>query len=416
MAPAPTRFGGGVESELPTGIDAERLKAVLAIAGAAFFLLFGYEAARSASASLFINAYSAANLPWVMACSPVGVVLMLYGYGWLLTRIGSARTLVVTSIAAAAALAICWLAVSLGSRPATAVLYVLREGYVVIVIEQYWSFINSTLSQDQAKRFNGPVCGLASVGAILGGLTVGRLAPVIGTEALIGIAAVVMLPAAIMGWFAYARAGRPRGEEATSTHSVLGLGLFRQHRVLRNVALLILLTQLFSTLLDLRFSTLVEASLPGKDERTAFFGDFYAALNGAAFLLQFVVTPLILRHVSLRRVHLTIPLLHMLAMVWLFIDPALSVAAGAFLLFKAVDYSLFRAAKEILYMPLPFDARYRAKEVIDAFGYRAAKGGTSGVIAAVTMAVGVIPGVAYPIIAFLTAAGWWRTANYATKD
>ena len=46
-------------------------------------------------------------------------------------------------------------------------------------------------------------------------------------------------------------------------------------------------------------------------------------------------------------------------------------------MFKALDYSVFKAAKEILYIPLPFAARYRAKEVVDVFGYRLSKGGVS---------------------------------------
>ena len=41
---------------------------------------------------------------------------------------------------------------------------------------------------------------------------------------------------------------------------------------------------------------------------------------------------------------------------------------------------MFRAAKEVLYIPFSFDVRYRAKEVIDVFGYRAGKGVSSAAI------------------------------------
>ena len=54
-------------------------------------------------------------------------------------------------------------------------------------------------------------------------------------------------------------------------------------------------------------------------------------------------------------------------------DDAWLMLGLAFALFKTIDYSTFRAAKEILYIPLSFDARYRAKEVIDVFGYRFGK-------------------------------------------
>jgi len=50
------------------------------------------------------------------------------------------------------------------------------------------------------------------------------------------------------------------------------------------------------------------------------------------------------------------------------------VRPGATSRSKPIDYSLFRAAKKILYIPFSFDVRYRAKEVIDVFGYRFGKG------------------------------------------
>jgi ATP/ADP translocase len=84
----------------------------------------------------------------------------------------------------------------------------------------------------------------------------------------------------------------------------------------------------------------------------------------------------------------------------------LTTGAAAFTAFKALDYSLFRAAKEMLYIPLSFDARYRAKSVIDAFGYRAAKGGMSGLLAAVGRCSGGIAAAAYPLVA-IVAAGLW---------
>ena len=88
----------------------------------------------------------------------------------------------------------------------------------------------------------------------------------------------------------------------------------------------------------------------------------------------------------------------------------------AFLLFKAFDYSLFRAAKEIFYIPLSFDARYRAKQVIDSFGYRFAKGGSAGVITVSRFLSIVIPGAAYSITAMVMAILWSGIVLNLTKQ
>ena len=77
----------------------------------------------------------------------------------------------------------------------------------------------------------------------------------------------------------------------------------------------------------------------------------------------------------------------------------------AFFLFKAFDYSIFRAAKELLYIPLSFDERYRAKEVIDVFGYRAGKGGSSVVIV-LLQKMGVVMNNYYLAIGVVMAVLW----------
>ena len=75
------------------------------------------------------------------------------------------------------------------------------------------------------------------------------------------------------------------------------------------------------------------------------------------------------------------------------------------MLFKAFDYSIFRAAKEVLYIPLGFDARYRAKEVIDVFCYRTGKGGSSLLIVLAQKA-GLAMNNYYLAIGFAVTALW----------
>jgi AAA family ATP:ADP antiporter len=383
------------------------IAAVFTLGGAAFFLLCGYEFARSVSTSLFIGAYGAERLPIVMALSPVGTLLFIYVYSRMLSRIGAQRTLFFTSILSGLGIAACYVAISAGFAVAVGVVYVLREAYIVLLIEQYWSFINSTLDGKEARKYNGPICGIASVGAIGGGMVVGQVAQTLGSELLLLFAAASLVPAAALALLAYRLGGEPApAEKGEGNKGELGLGLFGQYPTLALLAILIVLTQLMAAVLELRFHGLLEEAMPAKDARTAFLGNFYAVLNGAAFVLQFGAAPLLLRYVPLRLVHAGIPLVHLATSVVLLFYPVMAVGAGAYLIFKALDYSVFRAAKEVLYIPLPFAARYRSKEVIDAFGYRAAKGGTSGLLALAGGVFGRLPGATYPLIG-LVAAGVW---------
>ena len=388
--------------------------AVLAIGFAALFLFTGYEFIRSASTSLFITTFGANRLPHVMALGPLGTFLFLYGYARLLSRLGSSITLLSTSLLTSAVLAGCYVAIASGVDLLVGVLYVFREAYIVIMVEQYWSFINSTLDEDQARRWNGPVCGIGSIGGILGGRLVSTYAGDVGTEIFILLASASVLPAALCCLVAHRLAGEPRAghtaEKASGRHGKhLALNLFRIHPRLVLLGSLIIVTQLMSTVLDLRFHWLLEEALSGpgrEDELTAYMGEFWSNVGVASFVLQFAIVPHLLRFLPLRVIHGGIPVVHVATSAALLLFPSLSVGAMAFLVFKALDYSLFRAAKEILYIPLPFDARYRVKEFNDAFLYRSSKGGASGLIGVAITHLGRLPGPSMALAAMFSALVW----------
>ena len=394
------------------------LFAAISISIAASFLLCGYEFIRAVSTSLFVESYGAENLPRAMVAVPPSLMLLLYVYGMLLSRLGATRTLAITSLLSGALIFGCYLALFRGVHFASAILYVFREAYIVIIIEQFWSFVNSTLTPAQAKRINGPFCAVASVGSMVGGMLVARWAEPLGTQTLLLFTAGSLVPATIFSAIAYRLAGEPKPtlEEAGGRRGHLGARTLFSSRYLVILALLILSTQVVSTVLDLRFNGLVEIERPDVDVRTAFYGTFYTVLGGSAAVLQLIVVPLALRFISVRVIHLGIPMVHLLSGLTLTLRPSLRTGVLAYLLFKALDYSLFRAAKELFYMPRSYDERYRAKQLIDSFGYRFGKGGSAGVIELVRLVVKTIPGTAFPITAMVMAGLWTGIVSNLTTQ
>ena len=394
------------------------LFAAISISIAASFLLCGYEFIRAVSTSLFVESYGAENLPRAMVAVPPSLMLLLYVYGMLLSRLGATRTLAITSLLSGALIFGCYLALFRGVHFASAILYVFREAYIVIIIEQFWSFVNSTLTPAQAKRINGPFCAVASVGSMVGGILVSRWAEPLGTQTLLLFTAGSLVPATIFSAIAYRLAGEPKPtlEEAGGRRGHLGARTLFSSRYLVILALLILSTQVVSTVLDLRFNGLVEIERPDVDTRTAFYGTFSTVLGGSAAVLQLIVVPLALRFISVRVIHLGIPMVHLLSGLTLTLRPSLRTGVLAYLLFKALDYSLFRAAKELFYMPRSYDERYRAKQLIDSFGYRFGKGGSAGVIELVRLVVKTIPGTAFPITAMVMAGLWTGIVSNLTTQ
>ena len=391
--------------------------AAISISSAAAFVLFGYEFIRSVSSSLFIEAYGAENLMFGMALVSPSMIVMLYCYGRLLSWRGATYALAITSLFSGILILGCYAALVRGMHFAAVIIYVFREAYIVIVIEQFWSFVNSVLTTQQAKRINGPFCAVASIGSFAGGMLVKRWAETLGSETLLLFAAGSLVPAAVFSVIAYRFGGEPKPSEAEAGGRLGHLGiktLFRS-RYLLFIGILILSTQLVSTVLDLRFNGLTEMELSEKDTRTAFFGGVYGSLGAIAGVLQLVVVPLALRFVNLRYIHISVPLVHLVSSLVLTISPSLRSGTAAYMIFKALDYSIFRAAKELFYMPLSYDSRYRAKQLIDSFGYRFSKSGSAAVIGLVKLAVQTIPGIAFSITAMVAAIVWTPVAFSLTR-
>lgn len=374
---------------------------LLPLGSAAFFLIAGYELARSVSKSLFVEAYGAENIPWVLAGSPVFLALMVYLYGSTLTRLGPRRTLFASTAFCATGLVICYLAIKAGSRPATALFYMFREAYIMILVEQYWSFVNSTVTVSQAKKINGPLLGISGIGAVAGSFVVKNWAVYLGSESMILLAVAALLFSAILSNWAFRLAGEPKQsapkKEQAGLFDPVALKLVFRTRVLLTIFFLVALTQAVGLLLETRLDILIEEVFPKgmKNERSAYYGSFFFGLNRVALIFQFIGVPLLLRYLSVRKTHTLIPAANLLSLCALMIRPSLAFGAFAFGLFKSLDYSLFRAAKEILYIKLSYDARYRAKYVIDAFGYRAFKALAAGMLALAIYAFGQFQGLTY---------------------
>ena len=117
-----------------------------------------------------------------------------------------------------------------------------------------------------------------------------------------------------------------------------------------------------------------------------------------------------LRRFPLRLILAAIPLLYGAAALAGVFLPLLPVLGAALFLSKTVDYSVFRASKEVLYVPLPFTARYRGKMTIDALIYRSTKGVASALLSLAGLIAGVLPLRLYPLLA-VALGGFWNRVS-----
>ena len=184
----------------------------------------------------------------------------------------------------------------------------------------------------------------------------------------------------------------------------MGWHWLRENPTLLYLLMIVLSTQVLAACLDFKFQELLSVEYIGRpDEETAVRMVLGIAWHRGACLAVYLHP--VLSFVALRWIHISMPLIHVGAITLAFLEPSVFTVGLALFVFKAFDYSLFRAAKEVLYVPLSYDERYRAKEIIDVFGYRAGKGGTSVPIAALQSG-GVAMGYYYLPVAFIAATFW----------
>lgn len=256
-------------------------------------------------------------------------------------------------------------------------MFLFREAYIVLVLEQIWAFLDSIITEKEARQVNAGFTALTSIGSIGAGFLVGSLARSWGTLAMLDLGALTFIPAILFMNRCY-RMNEDRLVVSTIKEETIskttGFQYFEKYQVLRYLFLIAFIAQIASTALGLHFQEKLHSAFPNTDEQTAYSGNFYAIMNAGSMLFQLILAPFLLSRFPVAMVQLLIPLVQLILCVFTFTSGSLIAVSASFALFKSLDYSLYRSSKEILFISLPYDVRYRTKGWIDVIGYRTAKG------------------------------------------
>lgn len=353
---------------------AEERRTIGALCAFCFALMLSYGFARPSVESLFVATYSSKALPYAWLGVAVAATLATAIYGRFAGRME--LTALFGRVIALIGLLLGLLlgAVHLDTPGAPYLLYLWKDVYIVVLVEMFWTVANSHFRLKEARWLYGIFLACGAAGGIIANHFVGDVAEAIGTEAtpllvfpllLVCIAATRMMP----------RTRKAPGE-AASTDLLAGLRVIASSRYLGLLLGVIATVQVAVTLIDYQFNVLVEAAYPDKDVRTGVVGDVYFYIEIVSFALQ-VGAGVVLRALGVAGTLLAVPLLLGAAVTLFLVGPAFLTMAVAKVASKAMDYSIFRAAKEMLYLPLTYDERTQGKAVVDILTYRVAKGGTS---------------------------------------
>jgi ATP:ADP antiporter, AAA family len=258
----------------------------------------------------------------------------------------------------------------------------------VMIVAQYWAFANDIYTPEQGKRLFAIVALGSNVGAWLGARWAGHLIRIFGPYPLTLVAAGVLASCVVVAEVINRRqAARAPAEQAAAAAKPLGreggFALIARDRYLLLIAVLVVVLNVVNTTGEYLLGRFVVAEATARFGDTAasladrqkfvggFYGDFFSYVNLASFLLQLFAVSRIIRLLGVAGamfVHPTVALLGYLAVVRV---PVLGVAGVAKLFDNTIDYSLDKTAQQALWLPTSREAKYKAKEAVDAFFMRA---------------------------------------------
>lgn len=395
------------------GSRPSQLGVAFGICALAFLILFGYAVARPATESLFLKVHGHEALPGVWVTVAVVVVVVVSLYNSAAARFGLTAVLVGVIAVSAAALVVLVTVEPAHPTGVAYALYVWKDVYIVVAIEALWSLANLVFPTKTARWAYGLFCAAGSIGGISGNLSVGALAAAFGTVQTLWLAVILFALQAVVA----VALGRAAGSPRPSATARPGLGdswrVLRKSSYLGWMLLLIASIQVVITLVDYQFNAVIQDAFPDTDRRTAVIGQVYAAIDASSLGLQ-LGTGMLLRAIGLRRVLVGIPLVLGAVLIAFLAMPRFAVMAASKIASKAMDYSLMRASKEMLYIPLSYEEKTRGKALVDMLAYRVAKGGASLLItplAALAVPLVVVYGALAFVVAWLSFA-WRVTARY----
>jgi ATP:ADP antiporter, AAA family len=365
-----------------------------------------YSITRPASNSIFLSVCSADALPVVwLVTIPLNLALVAL-YNWLIPKIGALRIFLAISLCVIGVNVFCGFLL-----PAVPELiffhFCWKDLYILFMFQQLWSMIHSTIPSTRAKYLYGLIFGMGTIAMVLGSVIPVFFAVPLGSERLF----FATLPLYLLLIFFYVRAYHysqiNRVQEAMRATVRESFAFVVRNRYLLGVLLLVICMQVFVALVEYQFNHFLQIEVPFQDQRTATFSGILCCVHVATVVLQIVGALFLFSTLSVRTNHLLVPVLLTLPIAGSFISPVFSMVALGFIMTKSIDWSLFGVMREMLFVPLSLDEKFRAKAVIDVFAYRSAKAVASLMLLALQFSVGTAIFPYTKTLAFVILAAWF---------
>jgi len=339
-----------------------------------FLIIMALYHLKPASRSLILEAHGVSALPYVWIGSALALLVGIIFYHHILNRYSRLQVVLGSCLLFITTLVLFRLLLLVSTSKIIPVgFYIFVDILAVILVEQFWSLTDSMYSTEEGKRWYGLVGTGGLVGGVAGGGTAALLISYtpLQTHDLLLVAALIIGVIFGLTWLM----GRLQLYSNTAeTHKPRHLKhrwqILTQSRYLILIAAALMVAQLVSPMVEFQFMRIIEGTYPEREARTAVLSVFFSILSAVSIGINLLITPIVLRYLGILAGLMVQPLALATSAYGFVIDSSLYPAATMKISDRGLSYSINRASKELLYIPIDPVTIYESKAWIDMFGYR----------------------------------------------
>ena len=348
-----------------------------------FLAMTSYNIIKPITRSEFISSLGADNLPYVQFGAGVLIGFLMQGYTFVMRAVPRRQTIPITQAGMAALLLVFWfLFTTIGADWIAVAFYIVGLILAVLLISQFWTLANDIYDPRQAKRVFGFIGGGASLGGATGAALTAFLVENIGAKNMLLVSASIMAVCVGIVMFVLRRESAAGRSDATATGEDKGtsgaeaIQLLRSSRHLQVIAMVIAFAAIGAAIIEqqLNMAAAEAKGSTNSDAIAAFLAQVTVYLSLIGFVIQVGLTSRIHRVLGIGFALLILPIsLGTTAVIMLF-NRALWAPGLARILDTSLRYTVDKTSREVLFLPLPSELKYRAKPFIDVTMDRFAKG------------------------------------------
>ena len=259
------------------------------------------------------------------------------------------------------------------------VFYVWVSIFNLFAFSSAWSLIADIFSKEASQRLFGIIAAGASLGSIAGASSVKFLVAYIGASNLVFASVVLLLLGVLLKNLMIKELGKFESKESLARfdktigakNPFVGFALIVKSPYLLALCAFILLLTSVSTFLYMEQARIIREFFPTREARIAAFANIDLIVQVSALVIQIFLTAKIAKFFKLTALLSLLGFVICVGFVVLaFTHPAFMPLAVVMSIRRIGEYALVKPGREMLFVPLSSDEKYKVKSFADTVVYR----------------------------------------------